>query len=68
MACSINVKDAKAVMDNFAIFSLWTNEDKERPRVKDPLLPQPDWEVRPDPETERAKAGRRLPGKAGEKP
>ena len=56
-------------MDNFAIFSLWTNEDKERPQVKDPLLPQPDWEVRPDPETERAKAGRgRLPGKAGEKP
>ena len=67
MECSISAKDAAAVMDNFAIFSLWTNEDKERPQVKDPLLPQPDWEVRPDPETERAKAGR-LPGKAGKKP
>ena len=55
-------------MDNFAIFSLWTNTDKERPQTKDPLLPQPDWEERPDPETERAKAKEgRLPGNAGEK-
>jgi len=66
---SVSAKDAAAVMDHFAIFSLWTNTDKEKPQVKDPLLPQPDWEERPDPETEKAKAREgQLPGKAREKP
>ena len=44
---SISAKDAAAVMDNFSIFSLWTRSDKEKPQVKDPLLPQPDWEHAP---------------------
>ena len=52
-------------MDHYAIFSLWTKKDKEKPQVKDPLLPQPDWEERPDPEMEKAKAKGQIPGKSG---
>lgn len=60
----ISAGDAEGLTRHYAVFTMYQKEGSELKLVKDPLLPQPDWEEAPPPEERDAlPPTKQIPGK-----